>query len=585
MKRKMVLGLGGAIIALAAVLSSTALGAGSKPAATVRLHGTVGAADQIGHRSTLFPTSVTKAAHAAGSPRVIPFHSPSGAAFPAKRAHAGPAGPSGPVINTGGPGTVGRWSGSGFPSLTDLQQSILNTGDPANFDLTPPDQGLCAGFLPGGQEIVLALVNEAAAEYDAHGHLLAQASLASFFLDPYVYSDPRCFYDPATETFFFTAISFDATTGYTVDDLGVANIYGFSLYQFDSSMGGVEYGDYPRAGFDANAFYISTDQFAYDYTTGDFGAFNGSELLAIQKSDLVDMVTSPAYKEWDDITGPGPDTTSIPTYALQPSFYGLAGDASDTEWLVNSFPYDASGDPQDFDELGLWWVTGDSDVTTASLNGTDISSQTYYFPVPAPSTGNGHVSFVSHCCPLLTVPVESEQYLNPDDSGLQQVQMTTSHGDPVLYTTLSSADPTYSQDVAAWFVIDPLDQEVTSQGLVQAKGLSILYPAIYHENGFGFSGGNTDMVFTLTGWHLNPSVAVFRFDNHMTSGQTAVIVQGNGPHLSFADPVLGEPRWGDYSAAVLDPGGNGMWMATEYIGAKHYWAPWDNWGTWVQHVQ
>ena len=59
---------------------------------------------------------------------------------------------------------------------------------------------------------------------------------------------------------------------------------------------------------------------------------------------------------------------------------------------------------------------------------------------------------------------------------------------------------------------------------------------------------------------------------------------GYGPHVSFSDFFFGEARWGDYSAAVLDPSGNGIWLATETIPAPALQSPVDNWGTEVWEI-
>jgi hypothetical protein len=54
--------------------------------------------------------------------------------------------------------------------------------------------------------------------------------------------------------------------------------------------------------------------------------------------------------------------------------------------------------------------------------------------------------------------------------------------------------------------------------------------------------------------------------------------------VSFSDFFFGEARWGDYSAAVLDPSGNGIWLATETIPAPALQSPVDNWGTEVWEI-
>jgi hypothetical protein len=45
-------------------------------------------------------------------------------------------------------------------------------------------------------------------------------------------------------------------------------------------------------------------------------------------------------------------------------------------------------------------------------------------------------------------------------------------------------------------------------------------------------------------------------------------------------------RWGDYSWAVMDPGGKSIWLATEYVPPKSSQTPdgLRNWGTRVMDV-
>jgi hypothetical protein len=89
------------------------------------------------------------------------------------------------------------------------------------------------------------------------------------------------------------------------------------------------------------------------------------------------------------------------------------------------------------------------------------------------------------------------------------------------------------------------------------------------------------MVFTITSSHINPSVA------YTTLGSSSIttVAAGTGPHLSFSDaPPFNTARWGDYSFAALDPGGPGIWLATEYIPPAADQDPMDNWGTSVFEV-
>jgi hypothetical protein len=87
----------------------------------------------------------------------------------------------------------------------------------------------------------------------------------------------------------------------------------------------------------------------------------------------------------------------------------------------------------------------------------------------------------------------------------------------------------------------------------------VLYPAIEHS-----PEGTTMMTFTITSPTLNPSAAYTVWKStgsgfgaiHIAAlGSNGYIQKGFGPQL----------RWGDYSAAALDPNGEDIWMATEYI--------------------
>jgi hypothetical protein len=99
--------------------------------------------------------------------------------------------------------------------------------------LTPPDQGLCVGpdhTIRGVPDAVWEVVNEVGIETTRSGAVLTPAvALPTLFQDPYSYSDPRCLFDPATQSFFFTQIGFPVATGpsstlnNTVNDVLVVN--------------------------------------------------------------------------------------------------------------------------------------------------------------------------------------------------------------------------------------------------------------------------------------------------------------------------------------------------------------------------
>jgi hypothetical protein len=106
---------------------------------------------------------------------------------------------------------------------SDAYQRFAGTGAYLNtqFNLEPPDQGLCVG-----SGFVLELVNTALAVYGANGALVAGPTpLNQFFgLRPEIVrstppvfgdftSDPKCYFDPDLQRWFVTILQLDVDPG------------------------------------------------------------------------------------------------------------------------------------------------------------------------------------------------------------------------------------------------------------------------------------------------------------------------------------------------------------------------------------
>jgi hypothetical protein len=443
-----------------------------------------------------------------------------------------------------------------FDGLSDTQNKAVS-----GFHDTPPDQGLCVGFLDGfGGKVVVEVVNSEFGIYSTSGTLLSTFSMATGFADPNAFSDPRCFYDASTSSFYMTVISADAI-GNTVNDLLVVNRSGAATtYQLSSSVGGTCFGDQPHTGYDSHAIYITTDEFCGTNEN----TFSGALLMAISKSQVAAQVATP-----NAVSFPLLSLGGVPILTLEPAF----GNASGNEYLLNSFPFDQFGNSNSIsNSLGFWTVKGDQNITTGSgrvvLSGRIIRSETYGFPQPAASTGTG----------LVTGNETSEAFLNPDDSRMLQVQLVNDQEQGLqLYASLNSAvniagDPS-ARDGAAWFVLDPERGRITDQGYVAVAGAYLLYPAILHT-----PDGLTEMTFTITSPTMNPSAA-YAVRRDRGFGPVQIASAGTAAHVSFSDVLFAEARWGDYSAAELDPNGHDIWSATEYIGGNGAGDLVDNWGT------
>lgn len=381
-----------------------------------------------------------------------------------------------------------------------------------------------------------------------------------------------------TQTFFLTIIGFNSA-GDTVDDVSVLNSHGQTTYQFDTAAGNNCFGDQPHTGFDDNAVYVTTDQFCGPNQD----EYDGALIVAVSKSQLVNQDATVNAVAFGPVSLGG-----IPIKTLEPAF----GNGTETEYLLNSFPEDQFGNPNTIaNTLGLWQVSGDRHLTTGSgavtLSGRIISSETYAAPVPAASTGDGS----STCVPFIVtincpsgVLVESEAFLDAGDSRMQQVQLLNDGQGPRLFAELDTAvtvgNDSSARDGIACFEVDPRAHKVASQGYIAVAGAYLMYPAPIH-----IANGTSVITFSMTSPTLNPSTAyVVKKDSSRSFGDAQVTGTGAGPHVSFADPLVGRRRWGDYSFSVLDPNGIDIWGAAEYIPPAANQDPLDNWGTRIAEI-
>jgi hypothetical protein len=465
-----------------------------------------------------------------------------------------------------------------FNGINNDQNAQVN-----GFVLTPPDQGLCVGpagpleaagvpiSVSAGTTVVVEIVNEVFTVYSKTGTVLfGPFSEANLFSNAGASGDDSCQFDPATQAYFFTNISvltFGPDAGFFGTGLVVLDNNGYAAYQVDTSVGGTCFPDFPHQGYDPAAFYITVNQVSCG--TAILGFYAGAMVWGLSKSQLaaeglVNFVTFGPLLLGGD-----------PIVALAPGF----GNATSTEWMANSFPYDTFGNNNNIaNTLGLWHIQGDSAITTGSgtidLDGQIISSMTYAFPQPAASTGNGSVNGSG---------ITSEMFLQPDDSRMEQLEVLNTPSGLRLYTALDSAvnisgDPS-ARDGAAWFVINPAEREVSSSGIVAVARTYLLYPSLMRS-----TTGTKVLDFSMTSTSLNPSTGYAFIKDSATSFssvQTAAV--GAGPHTSFSDFFFARARWGDYSAAAFDPGSGDIWVADEYV-APGSTNGFDNWGTRVWEV-
>jgi hypothetical protein len=446
-----------------------------------------------------------------------------------------------------------------FDGVSSRDSEVTNF----NAKFEPPDQGLCAG-----NGFVLEPVNSAYRIYRSTGRSirgpfnvndLFNEGAAEFT------SDPRCYFDAPTHTWFAVILFINSDATLSRVDLAV-NTSGdprtlWTQYRIDTTddgrMGEPSHpgcpclGDQPLIGLDQHNVYISTNEFSL------LGPeFNGAQIYAVAKSDLVSGQAQAHIVHFDDLSIGGSVAASV-----QPA---LSPGTPAAEYMLSSLDPDGTGD----NRVGVWAMTNRAAVAgggTPTLSSTVITSEPYAIPPAVPQKG-------------------STSLLDGGDDRMQQSQFINGTLWGELGTSLSTPGSANPKAAAAWFAIHPslhgqriAGARIDRQGYLVAAGQqSVLYPAVQAD-----AAGRAAMVFTLTGPNRFPSAAFALLSAHGTAfGAPTVAAAGTGPY----DPDAG--RWGDYSFAVLDPDSDAVWMATEYIPpvASQTSTRQRNWGTRVIEV-
>lgn len=460
-----------------------------------------------------------------------------------------------------------------FNGLSSLDSVKANNG----IDIEPPDQGLCVG-----NGYVVEPINEVIAIYTTSGTLVkGPEALPTFFGEPPVFTlpdtnvqgDVRCYYDASTNTFFATQLFLTTTLSPNNSHFDVAvnptgnPTSGWKVYRFnttDSTNPGCPcFGDQPLFGIDQDNIYISTNEFSILGT-----AFNGSQIYAISKSQLIAEASKVNFVHFANLNIAG-----NVAFSIEPA---ISDDTNvPAEYFLDSLDFSGTF----VSRIGAWAMTNRQCVTSGTckptLTSTVISSETYGFPPSAQTPVGFNEFYMSNTSGLIQT----------DDDRMLQVQEINGELWSTLDTALTNVPgQTTTLSGAAWFEVTPSlngnnigPTTLANQGYVVANAAFLLYPAVAVQ-----SDGTAAMTMTLTNSTTYPSAAY----TTMASGQKSfggLKVAAFGAQADIGFTAVGGPgRWGDYSAAVNDSSGSGIWLATEYIpGAGDGIA---NWGTRVFEV-
>jgi len=487
------------------------------------------------------------------STTIVPPDAPANVPRGVRRIHTGNA--QTPRIPTPGGSQLAGNAGAllqNFNGTSSLDSEKTNFG--AEFE--PPDQGLCVG-----NGFVVEPVNSAYNIYRTNGTKIAGPfNVNRLFNDGFKQftSDPRCFYDKTTNTWFAVILFISSNSKVGRIDLSV-NPTGdpttpWTTYRINTTDPGNPgcpcFGDQPLLGIDQDNIYVSTNEFSI------LGPqFNGAQIYAISKSELVGLAKSVHFVHFGDLRIGGAIAASV-----QPA---ISFGQPDAEYFMDSLDPNFTFNSR----IGVWAMTNRQAVSqggTPTLSHVVITSEPYGVPPPAVQKG-------------------SSSTLDSGDDRMQQVQYINGNLWGELTTAVTIPNDNAERAGAAWFEVNPhLNGQVIGgaailkQGYVTLKGNYLIYPAIQAS-----SAGTAAMIMTLSGKNFFPSVVYTVLQAGQTTfGPIHVAAFGTGPYFHKST------RWGDYSWAILDPNGNSFWMATEYIPPKSSQTTdgKQNWGTRVIEV-
>ena len=480
----------------------------------------------------------------------------------------------------------------GFDGLNFHDQRYANGGN--QFSVEPPDQGLCAG-----NGFVMESVNDVLAIYDKAGNkLVGPVDLNTFYGYPAAINrstgaygpsitDPSCYYDAGTQRWFQVVLTLDrvgtlsslAGTNHldiavsqTADPTGAWNIYRLPVQNNGTDgtpdhgcAGGFCLGDYPHIGADANAIFLTTNEFAL------FGdGFNGAQIYAISKQALASGAASPNVVLFNggDPSIPAPAFTVWPAISSGGQYATAHGG---TEYLLSSDAvfYDSGTS----NTVWLWSVSNTQAIDTmpssVALNVSPLTVQTYAVPSSLAKQKPGNAPLrdcfaLAGCAPTYLgyphIVYSTPRDLAVNDSRMQQVSYANGKLWGTLDTDVLLSDGSHGSGIN-YFVINPNSGVLFANGTLALPDANLTYgAAAVTQSGRGV------IAFTVVGTNDYPSAGYASLDAKIGAGDVHVAAAGAGPWDGFTGiPYLGggRPRWGDYGAAAAD--GNTVWLATEYI--------------------
>jgi hypothetical protein len=384
----------------------------------------------------------------------------------------------------------------------------------------PPDAPIAAG-----QKYVFQMVNLAGEVFTKQGVSVSTFALPTFFKVSNIndrLSDPRIIYDSISERW-FASLGDGSTNDVRVavsttnDPTGVWNIYRFALAGCP---------DQPGIAMNNDKFAISANVFASSCND----AFTGVQYFVVDKSDLVNGVSSPRFVQTN------PDSSIFSVYPVQ------SLSSSSTLYMVSV------GDDQD-NSIKLYSITGTVPTNNVAVKVVSLPIETTHVPPGGIQPGTS-----------ATI-----------DTGDSRVQSAVWYQGKMWLALNDACKPpgdTQSRSCIRFDQIDTATDKVLQDFDKGDVGVYYFYPGLQIDG-----SGNLDFIYGYSSASTYPSLAA--------SGQAA----GSGADrllqpiilkLGSADDISG--RYGDYFEGAVDPSNTTIaWVAGEYHSSQ-------TWSTFISAV-
>ncbi|HET9726887.1 MAG TPA: hypothetical protein VFP28_08215, partial [Gemmatimonadales bacterium] len=400
------------------------------------------------------------------------------------------------------------------------------------------------------------------------------------------HTDPICFFDPDTQRFFHVVLTLDhvGTTanlsGTNHLDIAVSQTSNptgaWNLFKLPVQNNGTEgtpnhhctngfcLGDYPHIGADANAIFLTTNEFA---VVGP--GFFGAQIYAISKRALAaGTAANVVLFDQDFFRDPAALAPAFTVWpATSPAGQNNLDNGGTGFFLSSDAVFTDDGISTD---LLVWTMSNTSAIDTApgslSLSVAAIAVQPYAVPAARTPQKPGNTPLRDciaspTCAPLIGSAVRNiaaPRSVAVNDSRMQQVTYANGKLWGALDTDVLQGTAHFSG--IAYFVVNPRSGVIFANGTLSLPGASLTYPAV----GVTQSGRGV-IAFTVVGPNDYPSAGYAGLDAKIGAGAVHVAAAGADPWDGFTgySTFSNRPRWGDYGATAVD--GNTIWIASEYI--------------------